>query len=342
MSRPTVSVVLAVYNAAWCIERALDTVMAQSAPPLEVIVCDDGSSDGTADLVERRYGVRVRVMRLPHQNASAARIPGLAAASGDWLAFLDADDWWAPQKLERQLEFLEKHPEVRWLTSDGEYISDDGVIRESWLSDYFEPVRDRVGDLFEPLARRCYPLMSSMLVDRNAYQQIGGMDPRIVYSHDFDLWLRLAARFPGAVMADRLISYWSHPNALSRNYEARHRDDLMLMERIAAGELRPEPAMRELGEARASTLAFQIGLNCLRTGRGAEGRAMLRRAARSGPPRRRMMATFAASLPDFLLPQLMRMQWLKGAITSTRAANHVERDATHPAVATGPDRADSA
>ena len=319
MSRPTVSVVLAVYNAAWCIERALDSVMAQSAPPLQVIVCDDGSTDGTADLVERRYGMRVQLLRLPHQNASAARTAGLAVASGEWLSFLDADDWWATDKLERQLAMLENHPEVRWLSSDGAYVSEDGVIRESWLADYFDPVRDRVGDLFEPLVRRCFPLMSSMLVQREAYQAIGCMDPSIVYSHDYDLWLRLAARYPGALMADRLISYWSHPTALSKNFEARHRDDLMLMERVAAGELRPEPELRALGELRSAGLAYQLGVRCLRTGRGAEGRLLLRRAARTGPWERRLLSSAGAVTPDFLLPWLLQMGWLKDTIVRVRA-----------------------
>ena len=325
MSRASVSVCLAVYNAAWCVERALDSVMAQRDPATEVIVADDGSTDGTPDLVERRYGMRVRVLRLPHRNASAARQSGLAAASSDWLAFLDADDWWNDDKLERQLAFAAKHPEIRWLGSDGPYVAEEGVIRESWLADYFDPVRERVGDLFEPLVRRCFPLMSSMLVAREAYHAVGGMDPKFVYSHDYDLWLRLAARYPGGLMADKLVSYWSHPNALSKSYEARHRDDYELMGRIARGELRAEPEMRQLGAERAGALAFQLGVLCLRSQRVAEGRQFLARAARSGPLRRRLLARAGSLVPGFAVPMLARADVLKRAMRSARAPVHVER-----------------
>src|SRR5262245_11955696 len=127
------SAVLTVYNASWCIEQALESVLAQTLPAHEILVCDDGSTDGTADLVERRFGNRVRVLRLPHRNASATRSIGLDQATGDWLALLDADDLWKPEKLERQAAFVARHPEVRWLSTDGRYVSKEAVLRESWL-----------------------------------------------------------------------------------------------------------------------------------------------------------------------------------------------------------------
>lgn len=317
--RPSVTVVMAVYNAAWCVERAIDSVMAQTVPPTEIIVCDDGSEDGTPDLIGRRYGMRVRVLHLAHQNAAAARRHGLDAARGDWLAFLDADDWWEKDKLEQQLDYVQHHPEVKWLSTDGPYVSEAGIVRESWLSDYFDPVRELRGDLFPMLLQRCFPLMSSTIIEHGAYKAVGGIDGSIVYSHDYDLWLRLGARYPGAVLPQKLVSYWNHPGALSKKYEMRYRDDLMLMQRIARGELRGEPELKAAAAKRAASHAFDLGLMCLRSGRPAEGRAFMRQALSDGPASRRAFAAVGSLLPDKLLPFVQRMGWLKGVVTRVRA-----------------------
>ncbi|OGF24944.1 MAG: hypothetical protein A2V63_05450 [Candidatus Eisenbacteria bacterium RBG_19FT_COMBO_70_11] len=314
----TVSVVIAVYNGAWCIERALDSVLAQSRPAEEIILCDDGSTDGTADLVARRYGARVRVLRLPHRNASAARGVGLEQARGDWLAFLDADDVWEPGKLERQLAFLARHPEVRWIGSDGIYVSSSGVLRASWLSDYFEPVTEMRGELLAPLLERCFPLHSSMMVERRAFGEAGGLDPTLRYSYDYDLWLRLAADHPGAILAERLVRYLASEGQLSRRLEARHLEDLRIMRRVAQGRVAPGAATRATGAERAAALEFDLGVRCLRTGRIREGRLRLWRAAPYGPWPRRALATAGALAPRWSLAWLMRSPWLKHTVQRHR------------------------
>jgi glycosyltransferase involved in cell wall biosynthesis len=322
---PRVSVVLAVYNATWCVGRALDSVLAQSRVPEEILICDDGSTDGTPDWIANRYGARVTVLRLPHRNAAATRRVGLEQATGDWLAFMDADDTWRPAKLERQLAFIERHPEVRWVSCDGALVSSDRVIRESWLADYFDPVQERAGDLLPSLIERCFPLMSSMIVEREAYTQVGGIRAEMVYSHDYDLWLRLSARYPGGLMSERLIEYFTHPGQLSRNIEERGRDDLAIMRRVENGELGHRTDIQRVAAKRAAALEFDLAIYALRAGHFDDARARLRRAAAAGPARRRAIAMCGAALPAAQLTWLMKTQWMKRVVQGSRRRAPVER-----------------
>ena len=107
-----VSVIIPTFDRISVLPRALDSVLAQTRPAGEVIVVDDGSTDGTAELLERDYP-GVTTIRQSNRGVSAARNAGLAAASGDWIAFLDSDDEWRPQKLERQLDALAASVPVR-------------------------------------------------------------------------------------------------------------------------------------------------------------------------------------------------------------------------------------
>jgi hypothetical protein len=321
-----VSVLLSAYNAAWCIERSLDGVFAQTRPADEVVVADDGSEDDTVALLERRYGSRVRVLRLPHRGLTPSRRASFEAATGEWLSVLDADDWWEPKKLERQVAFLEAHPEVRWCGTDGDYVSAEGVIRASWLSDYFHPVKELAGDLLPVLVERCFPLVSSMMIERAAYESVGGYDLSIPYSQDYDLWLKLASRYPGGLVAEPLIHYWSSPGQLSRRLEARYRDDLALMRRVACGEFRRDDVLRRRGAQRAAAIAFDLAIVCLREGRLGEARSLLAEARRDGPLKRRLLAWGGSLAPESALGPLMRSSLLKRTVGGARAGSPLIRD----------------
>ncbi len=313
-----VSVITAAWNASWCVARAMTSALGQTAPPHEVILADDGSTDGTPELVERQFGDRVRVLRLPHGNASAARVAAVEAATGDWLALLDADDVWYPHKLARQQAWLEAHPEVRMLTSDGRHAGEDVMLRDSWLAGYFDPPREVAGNLLPALIERCFPLTSATLIERAAYDAVGGFDPTLAHSHDYELWLKLAARYPLGIMTDVLIDYWSSPSQLSRRIEGRWRDNLVVMQRVACGVI-PVPApVRRRARERAAALAFDVAVADLRAGRVEDARAQLRRAMGNGPWRRRVIAGAGAVLPRLWTRRLMRTPWAKQAVAEAR------------------------
>jgi GT2 family glycosyltransferase len=134
MGSPSFSVIIPVYNGAATLARAIDSVLAQRHPAHEIIVVDDGSTDDSGR-VAAGYGSAIRYLRQPNQGVSAARNQGAALASGDWLAFLDADDWYHPCRLEAHARLLERAPDVGFMTGDFDYFDDAGnFLRRSMVS----------------------------------------------------------------------------------------------------------------------------------------------------------------------------------------------------------------
>lgn len=124
---PRFSVIIPAFNAAATLARAIDSVRAQTWPAHEIIVVDDGSTDATAE-VAARFGEAVRLIRQPNRGVSVARNAGAAAARGDWLAFLDADDWYAPDRLCLHAEWIAEDDALDFLTGDYEYRDDAGAL----------------------------------------------------------------------------------------------------------------------------------------------------------------------------------------------------------------------
>jgi len=125
--KPRFSVIIPAYNAAATLARAIDSVRAQSWPAHEIIVVDDGCTDATAE-VARQYGDAVRLIRQANSGVSVARNAGASAATGNWLAFLDADDWYAPDRIKLHAEWIADDPALDFLTGDYEYRDDTGTL----------------------------------------------------------------------------------------------------------------------------------------------------------------------------------------------------------------------
>jgi glycosyltransferase involved in cell wall biosynthesis len=202
MTRPTISVVIPAYRAEATIAHALQSVYAQSLLPDEVIVVDDGSPDDTARLVAVHFPT-VKLIRQKNQGCGMARNSGAAAASGDWLAFLDADDWWLPNKIERQMRET-ADPEVAVV-----------ACRARGLGGRPYPLVPGFDELWEgnQLA------VSSTLVRRSAFEQANGFWNRRA-CEDYHLWLRLSSVGWKIVNCpEELIAYEPTPVSLSRQFE---------------------------------------------------------------------------------------------------------------------------
>jgi len=210
----TVSVVIPTFNRGPRIQATLDSVIAQTLAPLEIVVVDDGSTDGTSDWIEEHFGDAVRVVRQKNGGVARARNRGWREAKGEWIAFLDHDDLFHPDKLATLAPLLKGDAEV--VVSRWREIENGQTIRES-------PIASAPVGAFAWLFGWNNPLvsMSVPLVRRSSLQSAGGFDPRCVPADDWDLWLRLAARRARFVWSDAVTTdYILHPGQQRRD-EAR-------------------------------------------------------------------------------------------------------------------------
>ena len=213
----TISIVVPTYNSGALLKQTLDSALAQTVAPIEIIVVDDGSTDSTPDWVRAHYGDRIVVIEQRNGGVARARNTGWRAARGEWIAFLDHDDVWYPDKLERLSSAVTPECGVvysRWREVDksGEPLPElSQATRQNWW-------KGRSGDVFGwVFSWRC-PIvsMSVPIVRRELLKRIGGFDPRCVPCDDWDLWIRLARACKFAFLDEVTVDYRCYPTQQSR------------------------------------------------------------------------------------------------------------------------------
>ncbi len=279
-SFPSVSVIIPAYNAAGHIEATLESVLCQTVPASEVLVVDDGSKDHTADLAER-FPLPVRVLRKSNGGPASARNLGARESHGEWLAFLDADDAWLPEKLERQLPLC-SDPKVGLIHS----------TPPAWGT----PERLTFSDLWE----RNRIVNSTVLVRRQAFEAVGGLDEdrELIGVEDYNLWLRIAAGGWEVVRNEgEWVRYSPTEASLSRQFERFARAELANAEKI--GALLDLP--REERLAKRLYILDTYGRVLLHTRCSLGARKLFAAAAREAPSPQRLLWWAAAHLPGGIL-----------------------------------------
>ena len=221
-----ISVVIPTHDRAALLTRALDSVYAQTRPAEEVIVVDDGSSDGTRELLAARYP-QATVIGQPVSGVSRARNRGINAATCDWIALLDSDDCWHPDKLAAQAAALEAGPGHRLCHSNELWVRRGVRVN---------PMRKHAkggGWIYRDCLPRCVISPSSALLQRSLLESVGGFDEALPACEDYDLWLRICARHPVLYLETPLITkYGGHADQLSRRYWGMDRFRVHALEKI--------------------------------------------------------------------------------------------------------------
>jgi glycosyltransferase involved in cell wall biosynthesis len=211
---PLVSVLVRTYQSAATLPQAIASILAQTVTDFECLLVDDGSTDGTGELVERIRDPRLRYLRLPvNLGRAAARKVGLAAARGQFLGILDADDWWYPQKLERQLNVLEREPELALLATGLVLTDEGGEVLAMERAGSGPPELRRFPPLGQP--RRVPVPHGSSLIRMNGVRQVK-IDLGLPRSEDFYFMLQLLLTRPCGLWTEPLYAYRLRPGERHR------------------------------------------------------------------------------------------------------------------------------
>jgi glycosyltransferase involved in cell wall biosynthesis len=226
VASPLVSVVIPAYNARRWLASAVDSVLTQTYQSVEIIVVDDGSTDGTAGFVASRYPDIV-LLRQANRGLSAARNAGLDAARGDFVQFLDADDVLLPAKLEKQVALLQERTSLAGVYCDFQYLESDGGRTASGF--------DEVGDdrVLRSLLRRNFIVAHAPLLRTAVVRAQNGFDESLTACEDYDLWLRLAAA--GHVLQglrEVLVLYRRTPGSMSRDVRRQTEQTWKVLKRL--------------------------------------------------------------------------------------------------------------
>jgi len=228
MTLRSISVVIPTYNRAGLLPRAVDSALAQTMAPAEVLIVDDGSTDDTR-AVCAQWRAPVRYIATPNGGVARARNVGIGEARGDWIALLDSDDEWEPDKLAAQCAAFDAAPDARWGITGCTLVDGTGQPRPGRQGfeaafPVFSEVKDSAaeyfgralrflgpdtytGDLYETLFHGNIVLPSSALIHRSVFEQCGMFDPQFRYAEETQFFHRVAAEFPVVVLLGRLVRY---------------------------------------------------------------------------------------------------------------------------------------
>lgn len=202
MSKPTISVVIPLYNKQREVAAAVRSALAQSYPPLEIVVVDDGSTDGSAEVVRQISSPLVRLVAQPNAGVCVARNHGIAETSGEYVALLDADDAWEPGFLAEIAAMIEEFPGCGIYCTGFSIVSHDGMFPAESPTK-----RGIVENFFRDSAHRYIAIPSASCIPRRVFDTVGGFPEGMKIAEDLHLWIRIARRYPVCFSPERLVRY---------------------------------------------------------------------------------------------------------------------------------------
>lgn len=276
MTAPVVSIILPVFNRLQFLRAAVASAFGQTFADWELVIADDGSTEATREyLRELARHPRVRVMWLPHSgNPGAVRNAALREATGEFVAFLDSDDEWLPDKLTLQLALLREQPRFRWCYSPIIHIDAAGNLMPRAA-----PARPAAtqGTSFERIARwEAAIAVPTVIVQRQFLEQVGGFDERRLLHEDYDLWLKLARESEVGMVRTPLTRVRHHGDHYSQPGEPELRDWIELF--ATWRQALPEPALKRILERQGARCSALLARHYAARG---DGPSMLRTITRS-------------------------------------------------------------
>ena len=205
-----ISVIIPTYNRKKTLARAIQSVINQSLSPFEILIIDDGSNDGTEEWVKENFQ-NIKYIYQNNRGVSSARNIGIENANGDWVAFLDSDDEWLSNKLHEQVIAIESNPKIKF------FHTNEIWIRNGVRVNQMKKHKKYGGHIFEKCLDICRVSPSSVLIQKEVFDNIGVFDESLRVCEDYDLWLRITSKYPVVFLDVPLIyKYGGHADQLSK------------------------------------------------------------------------------------------------------------------------------
>jgi glycosyltransferase involved in cell wall biosynthesis len=265
-----VSVIIPTYNRAAKVAKAVSSVLEQTFRDFELIVVDDGSTDPTRSVLQP-FGTRIRfLLHEENRGVSAARNTGIRASQGPLIAFLDSDDYWLPEKLEKQVGFFRLHPDAVACQTEEIWIRRGRRVNP--MQKHAKPS----GDIFAPSLRLCLVSPSGVMLRRSLLDEVGWFDETLPACEDYDLWLRISCRYPVHLLGEPLlVKEGGSPDQLSATVKGLDQYRISaIVKLIRSGMVRGRQLDAAFEELALKCRIF--GRGCVKRGRVEEGERYLR------------------------------------------------------------------
>ena len=221
-----ISAIIPTFNRIDLLKRAIDSVLNQSIKPYDIIVVDDGSTDGTSDMIQQKYK-SIKLIQQKNSGVSAARNNGIKNAQGNWIALLDSDDEWKKNKLEEQVNKLTDNPKYEFCHTNEIWIRNGIRVNQKKRHKKYG------GFIFDKCLDICRISPSSVLFNKNIFNHVGWFNDKLPICEDYDLWLRITAEFE-ILFIDKplIVKYGGHNDQLSHSVQAIERFRIKALESL--------------------------------------------------------------------------------------------------------------
>ena len=229
-----ISVVIPSYNRKEFLKRSIDSAINQTKKPFEIIVVDDGSTDGTETMIKSDYDF-VKFIKQKNKGVSAARNIGIEVSIGEWICFLDSDDEWKKDKLEKQINAMKSNPGYKFFHSNEIWIKNGLRINQK------KKHKKYGGDIFDKCLDMCRISPSSVMINKTIFDEVGNFNEDLAVCEDYELWLRVCDKYRVFFIDEPLIiKYGGHQGQLSYSIESIENHRIKALEYLILGNLKRE------------------------------------------------------------------------------------------------------